>query len=139
MKRRRPNRTEIAAAALLQVKRGDDWLIPEPLRSTGTAAQIVAHVDWDHKHPHASGGDTCPQNIQPLDELEHKAKTRRDVSTIARNKRLTKKHEEARRQMLAKDTGELVYVKNGKRKQLTQYTRLKHLFRRKLNGTVVPR
>lgn len=134
-KRRALSMTERAATALLQIKRGDgSWLIPDPLRSTGTADQIVRSVDWDHRHPHAQGGTNDPQNMQPLLKDEHQAKTKRDVAKIARDKRLTKKHEEARRKMLAKDTNELTYVKPGKRKQLCEYTRFKHIFKRKVKG-----
>ncbi len=138
-KRRALNKTERIAAALLQIKRGDEWLIPEPLRSTGTAEQIAASVEWDHKFLKTWGGDESPQNMQPLTPEEHKAKTRRDIRNVARANRIAKKQEEFRRQLLAKETGELTYVKPGKRKALTEYTRLKHLFRRKLNGQVVPR
>lgn len=139
-KRRAPNMTERLAATLLLIKRGDDWLIPEPLRSSGTAKEIVSSVEWDHKHPDKLGGTTDPQNIQPLDpELEHKFKTRRDRKNIAKAKRVERKFEEARRKMLAKETGELTYERPGKRKQLTEYTRLKHIFKRKVTGQVVPR
>lgn len=138
-KRRRPNMTERLAATLLLIKRGEEWLIPEPLRSTGSPAEIVKFVEWDHKHMHAMGGDESPQNMQPLSEEEHKAKTKRDVARLAKERRQAKKHEEARRKMLARETGELEYVKAGKRKSQCEYTRLKHLFRRKPNGSVVPR
>jgi len=138
-KRRAPNKTERLAAALLQIKRGDEWLIPEPLRSSGDAAAICRHVEWDHKFLKTWGGDESPQNMQPLTELEHKAKTRRDRQQIAKANRITKKHEEFRRQLLAKETNELFYVKPGKRKNLTEYTRLKKFFKRKLSGSVVLR
>lgn len=139
-KRRALSMTQRAATALLQIKRGDgSWLIQEPLRSTGTAEEIVRSVEFDHKHPHAQGGTNDPQNMQPLLKDEHQAKTKRDVAKIARDKRLTKKHEEARRQMLAKETGELTYVKPKKKKQITEYTRLKHIFKRKVGGKVVLR
>lgn len=133
-KRRTLNKTERLAAALLEIKRGDEWLIPEPIRSSGDAEAICACVQWDHRHPHAQGGTNDPQNMQPLLKDEHQAKTKRDVAKIARDKRLTKKHEEARRQMLAKETGELTYVKPKKKKQLTEYTRFKHIFKRKVKG-----
>jgi hypothetical protein len=138
-KRRALNKTERLAAALLEIRRGDEWLIPEPIRSSGDAAAICACVQWDHRHPHAQGGTNDPQNMQPLLKDEHQAKTKRDVAKIARDKRLTKKHEEARRQMLAKETGELTYVKPKKKKQITEYTRLKHIFKRKVGGKVVLR
>jgi hypothetical protein len=133
-KRRALNKTERLAAALLEIKRGDEWLIPEPIRSSGDAAAICACVQWDHRHPHAQGGTNDPQNMQPLLKDEHQAKTKRDVAKIARDKRLTKKHEEARRQMLSKETNELTYVKPKKGKSQCEYTRLKHIFKRKVQG-----
>lgn len=138
-KRRRPNLTERLASTLLLIKRGEDWLIPEPLRSSGDAKAICAFVEWDHKHMHAMGGDESPQNMQPLSEEEHKAKTKRDVARLAKERRQAKKHEEARSKMLARETGELEYVKSGKRKSQCEYTRLKHLFKRTVKGSVVPR
>jgi hypothetical protein len=101
MRKRAPSQTEKTAAALLQIKRGDEWLIPEPLRSSGDAKAICAHVQWDHKFLHAFGGDTAPQNIQPLSKLEHKGKTRRDRMLVTKAKRIEKKHEEFQRQLLA--------------------------------------
>jgi hypothetical protein len=136
-KRRAPTRTEIAATALLQVTRGDgSWLIPEPLRSTGTAEQIVRSVEWDHRHPHAQGGTMDPQNLQPLTKEDHKAKTRRDVSKIARDKRMVKQAE-FRRQVLAPN--EPVVVRPTKRKSQCEYTRLKPYFKRKVQGGKVVR
>lgn len=134
------NKTERLAAALLMIKRGDEWLIPEPLRSSGEAEAICKSVEWDHHHPHAQGGTNDPQNMRPMTKDDHAAKTRRDVSKIARDKRLTKKHEEARRKMLARETGDLEYVRQTKKKQLCEYTRLKPYFKRKVaSGKVVPR
>lgn len=138
-KRRALNKTERLAAALLQIKRGSEWLIPEPLRSSGDAEAICAAVQWDHRIPLASGGTNDAQNMQPLSKAEHKAKTRRDIANIARAKRLTKKQAECRRRILAAETGELTREKFGKRKAKLEYTRWKHMYRRKMDGTVVPR
>lgn len=96
-------------------------------------------MEWDHKFLKTWGGDESPQNMQPLSKSEHKGKTRRDRMMITRHNRLTKKQEEARRKMLAKETNELEYVKPKKRKQLCEYTRLKHIFKRKPSGEVVRR
>lgn len=91
-RRRRPNKTERTAAALLAIRRGDAWLIPEPLRSTGSAEQIVASVDWHHNVPHAIGGTTAPQNLVPLPPAEHDIETAgRTIPTIARAKRIEAK------------------------------------------------
>jgi hypothetical protein len=101
MTRRRPNMTEIAAASLLTVRRGDGWLIPEPLRSTGTAKEIVAYCEKHHKHMYTFGGDTSPQNIAMLSPAEHKRETVRLRPQITKAKRIEKKHEEFQRQLLA--------------------------------------
>lgn len=105
-RRRAPNQTERTAACLLMLKRGDDWLIPEPLRSSGTAAEICRAVQWDHAHHHALGGDTRPQNITPMLVGDHKAKSNKDNGIIAKAKRLTKKEEEFRARLLSKAEGE---------------------------------
>lgn len=109
-KRRAPNQMEKTAAALLQIKRGDGWLIPEPLRSSGDAKAICASVEWDHATPDKLGGDTRPQNINPLLPAEHAPKTKRDVKNIAKAKRLSRKQAEFRSMLLAKASGDHVRV-----------------------------
>lgn len=104
-RRRRPNKDERIAACLLMLKRGDDWLIPEPLRSSGTAAEICAAVEWDHARHHALGGDTRPQNITPLRTADHREKSNADNGKIAKCKRVSVDHEEFKRRMLEKEPG----------------------------------
>jgi hypothetical protein len=114
-RRRAPNKTERIAACLLMLKRGDEWLIPEPLRSTGTAEEINSFVDWDHAFRHASGGDTRPQNITPMRKADHKVKTfgskattaGSDIHGAAQDKRIQRKQAEFKARMLAKATGEV--------------------------------
>lgn len=90
-KRRKPNADEKVACALLHIKRGNVWLIPEPLRSKGTAKEIASYVQWDHLFQHAMGGSMKPQNLQPLPRAEHKEKTAKiDIPMIAKGKRLAK-------------------------------------------------
>lgn len=103
-RRRRPNCSEKQAAALLTIKRGDDWLIPEPLRSKGSAAEICAYVEWDHLHAWALGGDNSPQNLKPhpKNSEEHKRKTHgvkhgfagSDRHKVNKGKRLREKYAE---------------------------------------------
>ncbi len=101
--RRRPNRTEQAAAALLAIKKGDGWLIPEPLRSSGTATEIVASVDWHHNTPAAIGGTTAPQNIIPMTVADHAVETAtKTVPTVAKGKRLEAAQVEFRRRLAVK-------------------------------------
>ena len=102
-RRRKPNRTEREASALLQIKRGDQWLIPEPLRSTGDAKAICAYVTYHHNVEHAIGGTLAPQNLEPLAEHVHDEITaKKSIPAIAKAKRLSKAQEEFRRKMLAK-------------------------------------
>lgn len=102
-KRRLPTLTERNAACLLMLKKGDDWLIPEPLRSTGTAEEIVKAVDWHHEFPDALGGTTDPRNITPLRCADHDVETAtRTVPMVAKSKRITAAHEAFRKKMLAK-------------------------------------
>jgi hypothetical protein len=108
--RRRPNAMERTAAALLAIKRGDGWLIPEPLRSTGTAKEICSHVEWHHNTPHAIGGTTAPQNMTPLPVAEHAIETaKKTIPTVRKGLRLSAAQEEFRRRMLVK-TGQAVGV-----------------------------
>lgn len=103
-KRRRPTRDEREAAALLAIKRGDAWLIPEPLRSQGTAADICAAVDLHHwRDYHALGGTNEPQNLEPMLREDHRIETAtKTIPQIAKTKRIRKKEEEFRRKILAK-------------------------------------
>lgn len=104
-RRRRPNATEREAAALLTIKRGDRWLIPEPLRSTGTAQEIVSSVEWDHQFPWALGGGNEPQNLKPYvkESDEHRRKTHgvkhgfagSDRHKVNKGKRMRAKYAEA--------------------------------------------
>ena len=89
----RPTLTQRLAAALLQIRRGKDWLVPEPLRSEGSAEQIVAWVEWDHYPiPVWLGGDNRPQNLQPLTKAEHMVKSSSyDTPNAAKAKRIEEK------------------------------------------------
>ena len=146
--RRKPNLTEIAAASLLTVKRGDEWLIPEPLRSTGTAKQIVAYCEKHHKHMYTFGGDTSPQNMAMLAPLEHKRETVRLQPWLNKIRRMKKrqeqedadddeKHAQFRRKVLApRSKRPLRLTKKGNRPM--PFGRSDPKMKR-LNGTVVDR
>jgi hypothetical protein len=111
-RRRAPNATEKIAAALLKIKVGAEggyWLIPEPVRSEGTAAEICKAVQWDHIRRHAEGGDTRPQNIDPLLVATHAVKTNKiDKPEIAKGKRYGAKEEAFRARLLAKQSGQVI-------------------------------
>lgn len=143
-KRRSLSKVEKLAAALLQIKRGSEWLIPEPLRSSGTAEEIASYpIEWDHMIPLAIGGTNDPQNMQPLSVEDHKTKTRRDIANIARARRLTKKQAECRRHMLAAETGEPVRERFGRErtkawKKPMPFGR-RSPWKKKIDGSIVPR
>jgi len=109
--RKRPNLTDRLASTLLQLKRGNgEWLIPEPIRSTGDAKAICAHVEWDHAIvPVAIGGTNAPQNLQPLMKADHKVKTKRDRKEIDKGKRVIRAREKHEANMAAK-SGEVLYA-----------------------------
>jgi hypothetical protein len=92
--RRAPNLRERCAAALLQLKKEDGtWLIPEPQRTTGSAREIMAVVEWHHYPiPHGWDGSTQPQNLVPLTKADHATVTRtQTVPMIARVKKIAPK------------------------------------------------
>jgi hypothetical protein len=101
-KRKAPNMSEKLAAALRKIKlgvEGGHWLIPEPLRSEGTAKQICSSVDFDHIRRWAEGGTNAPQNLDPMIRAEHREKSRKDTTEVAKGKRMAKK-EEAHRELI---------------------------------------
>jgi hypothetical protein len=99
-RRRTANMTERLAAAYIAL-----GLVPEPLRSAGTAKEITGYVEADHNVLHALGGDTRPQNLNLLPKPHHREKSRRDTAIAAKVKRIADKHAEFRRRLLAKAEG----------------------------------
>lgn len=106
-RRKKPTATEQKASYLLQIKREEAWLIPEPLRSTGTAKEICAYVQDDHTIPYAWTRDNRPQNLVPMPKPEHLEKTtKKDMPAIAKVRRaekrraLTEEQEDSRRVLL---------------------------------------
>jgi hypothetical protein len=96
--RRAPNKTEKLAAVLLLIKRGDSWLVPEPVRSSGDAKAICASVEWHHDVHHAIRPHNDPRLLTPLAPAAHKARFARDVKSIAKVRRGLK-----RRRLLARE------------------------------------
>lgn len=104
MSSRPPSLSEKLASVLLVLKLGDDWLIPEPIRSKGSADEILKCCQWDH-YPvrRADGGTNDPRNVRPLPAAVHAEKTaKKDLPEIAKGKRLSRAAEETRRIILAK-------------------------------------
>lgn len=77
----------------------------------------------DHVIPLASGGKDEDDNLHPVHEKCHLAKTVEDVGKIAKGKRLRARH-----------LGTKVPTQRP-----TEYTRLKHKWKRTVDGRVVPR
>lgn len=103
-RRRRPNLTEKLAAALLRLTEGGRPLIPEPIRSEGSAADITRSVQFDHDPiPYANGGTTAPQNLTPRSIAGHQAKTAKvDIPRMSKGRRLSEKQQAFCRKLLAK-------------------------------------
>lgn len=102
-KRKAPNMHEKLASALLHIRRGigDDWLVKGELRNA-SAKEICAAMDWDHIRRWAEGGSNHPQNLQPLPRAEHRAKSRKDTTEVAKGKRFGAAQEQFQRRLLAK-------------------------------------
>ena len=104
MKPRPPSLAEKLASVLLLLKVGDEWLIPEPIRSKGNAKEILKCCQWDH-YPirRVDGGTNDPRNIRPLPDHVHAAKTaKKDLPEIAKGKRIRRSVEKTRAIILAK-------------------------------------
>jgi hypothetical protein len=95
--RRAPNKTERLAAVLLMLKRGGDWLVPEPVRSNGDAKSICAAVVWNHDVQFAIRPHNDPRLLTPMRKTDHDARFARDVGEIARVRRGAKKRAGANR------------------------------------------
>lgn len=105
--RKQPNLTEKLASALLHIRRGvdgDDWLIKGDLRNASAKA-ICSAVDFDHLRRWTEGGDNRPQNLQPLPRAEHREKSNKDNTEVAKGKRFGEAHAEFQRRLLAKQEG----------------------------------
>jgi hypothetical protein len=115
-------------------------LVPEPLRSTGSAKEITRGVEADHNILHALGGDTRPQNLNLLPRAVHREKSRRDAGVAAKAKRIEAKQATFWRRIAAKQAGE--------RLPAPQLTRKGHRplpcgraspWKKPINGNAIPR
>jgi hypothetical protein len=85
---------EKLASALLHIRRGvegDNWLIKGELRKA-SAKEICSSIDWDHVRRWAENGSNEPQNLQPLIRAEHREKSRKDATEVAKGKRMAAKN-----------------------------------------------
>jgi hypothetical protein len=106
-KRKKPNMCEKLASALLHIRKGtgDDWLVKGELRNA-SAKEICAAHDWDHIRRWAEGGSNAPQNLQPLLREDHREKSKKDNTEIAKGKRVAKKEARHQSALLQKMFGE---------------------------------
>jgi hypothetical protein len=101
-RRRAPNFREKLACALLHIRKGEDnWLVSGDLRNA-SAKDICSAIDFDHIRRWAEDGDNRPQNLQPLMRADHREKSKRDNTEIAKGKRIAKKEVDHRRALEAK-------------------------------------
>ena len=71
--------------------------MPEPIRTAGTADQILASVVWHHDVPYAVRAHNDPRLLTPLQPNVHDARFGRDIGEIARVRRGVKKRAGAKR------------------------------------------
>ncbi len=98
--------TERLAAALA-------CLLPDDVRNDlrrrrKRALAVITLFDMDHIVLHSQGGLDLWWNLDPKLREEHRTKSRRDTSIVAKSKRLAKEHEEFRLRILAKAVGPYV-------------------------------
>lgn len=103
MTRTRPTYRQKLCAAYLRILALMGRAIPYETAKQMSEDDIEALFEIDH-HPIllANGGTNHPSNLVPRLAEMHREKTRRDVSRIAKGKRLSASAEETRRVILAK-------------------------------------
>lgn len=113
MRSKRPhiNLTTKLASALLTIVRADEQgrlvpVIPRDEAKTMTAEAICSAFEFDHVELHALGGSVHPSNLYPRPRPEHREKSRKDTSIVAKVKRLSKDQEDFRTRVLARAPGE---------------------------------
>ncbi len=86
-----------------------------------------ADVEWHHEPPLAmrpidpatglyAPDENDPRHIIPMARVDHRARTPKDVSAVAKVKRVTRRHDEFRQRLLAKDAGRKAPETKPKRK-----------------------
>lgn len=101
MKRKRlPLKTQLASALR------ELFQIPYDDAKQMTADQVISLVQFDHGILHAVRPIDEHWNITPRLIQEHRRKSAKDTSTVAKVRRLTKTQEEFRRRVLARECGQ---------------------------------
>ncbi len=95
------------AAALLTIVRDDGTgrlapVIPREDAKTMSADQVLSAFEFDHVELHALGGSDHHSNLYPRPRPEHREKSRKDTSAVAKVKRLSREQEDFRARLLAK-------------------------------------
>lgn len=129
---RQPTQAQKTAAVLLMLKRGTDWLIPEPIRSKGSAKEICAAVQWHHEAEWAITRETRPQLLTPLRKPDHEHITKTvSIPRIVKARKIAKAQQRFTEAMAAKARGEKPTRKTKSRPiPGSRNTR----FKRKING-----
>lgn len=129
------------AAVLLEMKVADENgnLVPLIDRETAknlTAAQVISLWQFDHYPvPKALGGSDHPTNLVARPIMEHRIKTAKiDVPAIAKTARISAAHEDFKRRILAKVTGDT--AEEAPKRKATFPTSRGSQFKKKLNGRV---
>ena len=129
------------AAVLLEMKVADENgnlvpLIDREMAKSMTAAQVVSLWEFDHfPVPKALGGSDHPTNLVARPIIEHRIKTAKvDVPTIAKSNRISAAHEDFKRRVLAKVTGD--EIEEAPRRKATFPTSRQSRFKKKINGRV---
>ena len=112
MTRKALTRDERHAAAILMITRGDGTpIVTRAEAKAMTAKEIIevfaSRTNVEHIVPHALTANNHPSNIQYLTPDEHAPKTKRDVTEIAKTKRISKKQAEFRQRLLAKSDSDV--------------------------------
>lgn len=148
MKRKDPNSTEKLAALVMTLKvEVNGELVPLVTREEAkkmTADQVASLIHLDHDPiPFAIARDlgmtpeeyNHPTNLTPRPIMEHRIKTAtRDVPTIAKGNRISAAHEDFKRRVLAKVTGEA--TEEAPKRKATFPGSRQSQFKKKINGRV---
>lgn len=106
-------RLERHAVLVLTIKRGDGSFVVTEDEAKGMTAQAVislfdSRINYEHSTPYAISQNNHPTNVTIMTPEDHAPKTKRDVTEIARTKRIERDHEQFRQRLLAKTSGETI-------------------------------
>lgn len=76
--------------------------------------QVLSLYQWDHGILHSIEANDAFWNLTPRLIAEHRAKSRKDTTAVAKVKRLSRATAEAQSRLLAKSAGNLVWAPKSK-------------------------